>query len=189
MEFKKIKDKILNDIISPFFIKNGFIDNSFLNNGIKYILNKNHITFTIEVFCQTYHNEKLIDNFLIKIKTFLDNQTEMTPFMCFKPYFINFPETSGIIISEIIDMSKLTSLLNNELEKILDILNEYDNVEKIIIEGKKEIKRLNDMNIEKKIKMETNNLCLIKLNEKKIEVINDWIEKRMIENIIRANGI
>jgi len=184
MEFQKIKTQIIDEIINPFLIKNGFI-----KEGKYYFINKNHIIILVELSCQEYHKDVIIENFLINIKVFLDNSYELLPFMYFESYNIDFPEISWIRIIEIMDIDKLTLLLKYKLEELLVVINEYNSIEKIIEKGKEEIIKTNlkIMEIEKQLETQTNDQSLndvlkisLKLNEEKIKLLKDWIQKRLI---------
>lgn len=187
MEFKKIKTQIIDNVITPFLKDNGFF-----KKGKNYFMNKNHIIIFAEILDQEYNKEVIIENFLINMKVYLGNSNELPPFRYFKSYSIDFPEIIYLKMSEITDIDNLTKLLNCELEKLSVIINEYNSIENIIKKGKEKIYKLDDEVIELKKRIEEksdsqsqNDVLKIslKLKEKEIEIINDWIQKRVGANV------
>jgi hypothetical protein len=182
MEFQRIRTQIIDKIITPFFENNGFN-----KEGKYYFMKRNHVKIVVEIIYQECYEKVIIENILINIKVYLNNSNELPPFMCFKSYNIDLPEISWIRIIEEMDMEKLTLLLNNKLKELLVVLNNYNSIEKIIKIGKDEIIKLNGEKIELKNQLETqtdnqsqNDVLKIALtlNERRIELINDWIQKR-----------
>jgi len=175
--------KIINEVINPSFMNIGFT-----KNGKKYILKRNHVIITVEIFHQTYHDEILMENILMNMKIYLDNSIELPPFMPFKSYNFDFPEISWYKINNVLDFEKLILLFKIQLKEVLLIIDEFENTEKIIEKGKEEIKTINNKIAEINKKLETIkddqsytdvlNIS-IKLNEKKIELVNDWINENI----------
>jgi hypothetical protein len=180
MEPLEIKKQILKNIITPFFKNNGFI-----KSGVKYSKNINHLIIVANIQSQRYYKDEKVENFRINIMVY----PEISQFFYFRYYAIDFPETSWITIDEETNIEELKIKLNKKLSEVLIVMNEYNDVEKVVEKMKEEINELNNQIVKKKKDLEiefekesrNENLINIEKNtieicNRKVDIINNWIK-------------
>ena len=180
MEAEKIKKQIIKDVITPFF-KN----NSFTKKGVKFFKNINALVIEAEIQSQRYYTEENVKNFRIDVRVFPNDDSNYTSRSVLFGYCtIMFPETSWITINENTNFEELKIRLENELSKVLLVVEESSNLDLMIEKGKNAIKELeksilkNNSELEKE--SDNQNLIHVLKNQlktfnAKIEVINNWL--------------
>ena len=172
MTLKEMKKQLTKDIITPFFINNGFIKKT---NG--YFKTINHLIFEAFIISNQYKINKN-GEFKIYIKVYPDNSNGLSQFMLFGSYSIGFPKASWITVTENTAIENIKMKLNENLNNFLEVIEKYNNIdEKIIKEMNMEINELKDEINKFKNNDNGNIKKQIKTYEEKIELINNWIKK------------
>jgi hypothetical protein len=124
---------LIKDVINPFFKGHGF-----LRTGVNYIKKLDYFIIQAEIQRQRYYKDDGVENFRINVRVYSENSYKLFyGSMAFGGYCIQ-GENSWITTDENTNIDKLKLWLNIELNKLPNIFEEYNDVEKII-EKQKEI--------------------------------------------------
>jgi hypothetical protein len=172
MTLKEMKKQLTKDIITPFFINNGF-----RKKGNGYFKTINFLIFEAFIISRQYKINKN-GEFKVYIKIYPDNSDGLSQFMLFGSYSIGFPKASWITITENTDIENIKIKVKENLNNFLEIMEKYNNADgKIIEEMNMEINELRN-EINKLRNNDNGNIRRqIKTYEEKIELINNWIKK------------
>jgi hypothetical protein len=179
MNPSEVKEKLIKEIITPFFKDKGFT-----KKGVKYFKDIRHckIKIEVEIQSQRYYTEDDIKNFRINGHLYYTNMLELyknkSVAMC--GGFCIQGEKSWISINKNTDINELDNWLNNELEKLSEYLDEFNDIEKII--NKAEISREGDNGLFysyllKENKREKELELWIREMKKQIEIIENELAK------------
>ena len=178
-----IKQKILiKDIINPFFKTNGF-----LRKGVKYIKKLDYFIIEIEIQRQRYYKDNEVENFRINGKVYSENSYRLFyGSMVFGGFCIQ-GENSWITTDNKTNTNEQKLWLNIELNKLPAMIEEYNDIDKIIekqreygnnfeygflLKENNKIKEFNQWNKEINQKLEKMNDEIIDLS-KKLEILEE----------------
>jgi hypothetical protein len=123
----KKQGQLIKEVINPFLKNNGF-----LRNGVKYIKKLDYFIIEAAIQRQRYYKDDRIENFRININVYSENAFKLFyGSMTFGGYSIQ-GEGSWITTDENTDIDKTTLWLNNELDKLPDFIEKYNDVNKVI---------------------------------------------------------
>ena len=123
----ELKKELIKKVVTPFFKNNGF-----LKSGVKFYRNLSFFQIEADIQSQRYYKENGVENFRIHYHISCER---FTSFYGRKEYFGGGTiqrESSWITIDDNTELEILSKWIQEELEKISELIDIYSNPEKVI---------------------------------------------------------